>query len=136
MGYMKKFELKTEDNGVHVITDEIRKIISESHIESGFCIIHCPHTTASLVITSYIDENGRLDLAEEFNRLVPCRYDFHHQNDTPTDAAGHVKTALVGTTLTAIVEQGTLLLGSSQGIMFLEYDGPRNRQVYVKVIAG
>ena len=40
MGYMKKFELKTEDNGVHVITEEIRKIISESHIESGFCIIH------------------------------------------------------------------------------------------------
>lgn len=135
MGYLQKFKLRTEDNGVHVITDSVREAILKSGVKSGICIIHCPHTTAGLTITSYIDDNGRLDISEEIRRLIPCRFDFHHQNDTPTDAAGHVKTALVGTTLTVIVEDGKPLLGSSQGIMYLEFDGPRNRQFYVKVMA-
>ena len=134
-GYLKKFTLKTEDNGVHSITDEVKQTISESGIESGICVVHCPHTTAGIVITSYIDPNGKQDLSDEVKRLVPCRNDFFHKNDTPVDAAGHIKTALFGTTLTIIVEEGKALLGSSQGILYLEFDGPRNRQYYVKVIS-
>lgn len=134
-GYLKKYSLRTEDNGVHSITDEVKEAIAESGIKSGLCVVHCPHTTAGLTITSFVDPNGRQDLEEEIRRLIPSRNDFHHRNDTPVDAAGHVKTALFGTTLTIIVEEGKALLGSSQGILYLEFDGPRNRQYYVKVIS-
>ena len=71
---------------------------------------------------------------EEIRRLVPTRIDFKHQHDTPQDAAGHIKCALLGVTETFIVHKGKLLLGGSQGIYFLEFDGPRNREFYVKVV--
>lgn len=133
--FLKKYTLRTEDNGVHSITDEVKQAINESGIKSGLCVVHCPHTTAGLTITSYIDPNGKQDLSDEIRRLIPSRNDFFHRNDTPVDAAGHVKTALIGTTLTIIVEDGKAMLGSSQGILYLEFDGPRNRQFYVKVMS-
>ena len=74
------------------------------------------------------------DAVEEIRRLVPTRIDFKHQHDTPQDAAGHIKCALLGVTETFIVHNGKLLLGGSQGIYFLEFDGPRNREFYVKVV--
>lgn len=70
------------------------------------------------------------------NRLVPTRVDFQHVRDTPTDAAGHIKSSLIGTDLTLIIENGDLLLGRSQGIFFWEFDGPREREIKVKIIAG
>lgn len=63
------------------------------------------------------------------------RVDFKHQHDTPEDAAGHVKSTLIGPSLTFIIENGKLLLGHSQGIYFLEFDGPRNRECYLKILA-
>ena len=65
---------------------------------------------------------------------IPTRIDFHHQHDSPQDAAGHVKSALLGIERMFIVHEGKLLVGGSQGIYFLEFDGPRNREYYVKVI--
>ena len=82
-----------------------------------------------------MDPAGFDDLRDEINRLIPTRIDFKHQFDTPSDAAGHVKSALIGVTMSLIVTRGELLLGSSQGLYFLEFDGPRNRSYYVKVIA-
>lgn len=133
--FLKKYTLRTEDNGVHSITDEVKQAINESGIKSGLCVVYCPHTTAGLTITSYIDPNGKQDLSDEIRRLIPSRNDFFHRNDTPVDAAGHIKTALIGTTLTIIVEDGKAMLGSSQGILYLEFDGPRNRQFFVKVMS-
>ena len=72
---------------------------------------------------------------DDLDRIIPSRSDFHHQFDTPTDAAGHVKTSIIGSTLTLIVHNGKLLLGSSQGVFFAEFDGPRKRKVYVKVVS-
>jgi secondary thiamine-phosphate synthase enzyme len=68
------------------------------------------------------------------DRLVPTRVDFIHQFDTPSDAAGHIKATLTGSQLLLIVENGDIVLGSSQGLFFCEYDGPRTRQVYVKIM--
>jgi secondary thiamine-phosphate synthase enzyme len=76
-----------------------------------------------------------MDLQSEIDRLVPTRTDFQHIFDTPSDAAGHIKSSLIGNQITLIVEQGKALLGSSQGIFLWEYDGPRQRQVLCKVIA-
>jgi carboxypeptidase PM20D1 len=67
--------------------------------------------------------------------IVPTRVDFAHQFDTPEDAAGHIKSILIGANMTLIVHEGKLLLGSSQGVFFLEFDGPRSRKCQIKVIA-
>jgi secondary thiamine-phosphate synthase enzyme len=67
---------------------------------------------------------------------VPTRVDFKHQYDTPADAAGHVKAALIGHSVLIVIDQGQLLLGGSQSILFYEFDGPRERQAQIKVIAG
>ena len=135
MSYMKKYALRTEFEGMHDITAQVQEAVRESGIQEGFCIVHCNHTTAGLLVTSFWDKRGHVDFMEELDKIVPTRYDYRHQFDTHTDAAGHIMTALSGVTLNLIVTGGKALLGSSQGILFAEYDGPRDRQFIVKVIS-
>lgn len=132
---LKKYSLQTSHNGVTDITAEVKAAVTESGVREGNCIVYNPHTTASLAVTSFWDPKGFEDLQDEICRLVPTRVDFKHQHDTPADAAGHVKSAIVGISMPFIVTEGALLLGSSQGIFFLEFDGPRKRQYFVKVSA-
>ena len=133
MAYMEKRNLRTEFEGVTDITGEVQDIIAKSGIKSGLAIVHCTHTTAGIVVTSFWDKRGHRDIMEQMDVIVPTRNNFHHTFDTSTDAAGHIKTALAGVSIPLIVENGKALLGSSQGIVFLEFDGPRDRSFYVKV---
>ena len=135
MGTRKSIELNTENRTMVSLTEEINKIVEESQVKSGVCLIYTPHTTAGLTITSYWDPRGLEDIQDEICRLIPTRIDFKHQHDTPQDAAGHVKSSLIGVSLNLIIEDGKLLLGHSQGIYFLEFDGPRKREVYVKILS-
>lgn len=130
---LRNIKLTTEERGVIALTDEVKAFVSESDIQEGLCVIYTPHTTAGLTITSFWDPNGFLDLQDEICRLIPTRIDFKHQHDTPQDAAGHVKSSLIGISLTIPIHKGKLLLGHSQGIYFLEFDGPRNREYFVKL---
>ena len=119
-----------------VITEEVKKIIKENHIEQGLCFLFTPHSTGGLTINSFLDPDTSNDLNFEMNRLVPTRVDFQHIRDTPTDASGHVKSSLIGTDLTLIIDQGDFTFGRSQGIFFWEFDGPREREIKVKIIEG
>ncbi len=116
------------------ITDQIQKIVHGSWIDEGVCILAIPHTTAGLTLNSKMDSATLVDLVNEMRRLVPTRVDFEHIFDTPADAAGHIKSSLVGTTLSLIISEGQLILGGSQGIFFCEYDGPRTREVLVRLL--
>lgn len=107
-----------------------------SGVQEGICILAVPHTTAAITLNSALDSATATDIIVDLQRLVPKRVDFAHQYDTPADAAGHVKAALVGHSLTLIIRDGALALGGSQSILFFEFDGPRQRQVQVKVIEG
>jgi secondary thiamine-phosphate synthase enzyme len=118
------------------ITAPIREKIAESGIRDGICALFVPHTTAALTINSALDPATPTDMIEELQRLVPKRVDFHHQYDTPADAAGHIKAALIGHSATLIVADGRLVLGGSQSILFFEFDGPRKRRVNIKIIQG
>ena len=130
-----KIDLKTEKRQeILVITKAVEEALAQNDIKSGICLLFCPHTTAGLTINSYLDPATAKDLVHEFDRLVPTRTDFNHVFDTPSDAAGHIKASLVGGQVCVIVEDGKLQLGSSQGILFMEFDGPRSRQVYFKVV--
>lgn len=129
------FKITTNEKDVVEITDTIKKFVGENQIKEGLCVIHTPHTTAGLTITSFWDPKGFEDLQDEICRLIPTRIDFKHQHDTPQDAAGHVKSSLIGVNLSIIIHEGKLLLGHSQGIYFLEFDGPRKREYFVKLIS-
>jgi secondary thiamine-phosphate synthase enzyme len=118
------------------ITALVRKAVQQMGRQSGLCAVMVPHTTAGVMLNSSLDPTTPQDIVDEMSRLVPTRVDFKHQYDTPADAAGHIKAALVGQSVLLAVESGELLLGSSQSIMFYEFDGPRTRHVQVKVIEG
>ena len=134
---LKTLHLKTDAGSQLVdLTDRIRAFVKETGVQEGVCHVIAPHTTAAVTVNSYLDPKTATDLSHEVNRLVPTRIDFIHQVDGPTDAAGHIKTTLIGPSQTVIIHQGDLLLGHSQGIMFFEFDGPRDRTVHVKVMAG
>ncbi len=130
----KKFNIETKFNDVINITEDVKAAVSESGVKEGLCVVYNPHTTASLAVTSFWDPAGFEDLQDEICRLIPTRVDFKHQHDTPQDAAGHVKSAIVGITQTFIIHEGKLVLGGSQGIFFLEFDGPRKRSFIVKTL--
>jgi len=117
------------------ITDQVQAAVRESGLAEGICVVFVPHTTAGLVVNSGSDPATAADIRSELKRLVPTRVDFHHTYDTPADAAGHVKTTLTGSSLSLIVSGGQLALGRSQRLMLAEFDGPRERQVLVRVMA-
>lgn len=130
---LKTYELQTTQNGVFDITEQIREAVAQSGIEDGIAIVMIPHTTAGVTIISFWDPLGLEDVNDEICRLIPTRIDFKHQHDTPQDAAGHVKSVIVGASMSLIVDNGAPLLGHSQGVYFFEFDGPRQRKFHVKV---
>lgn len=134
---MQKISFRTSTRQELVnLLDEVRTVVQESGIASGVCYVYCPHTTGGIVVNSYMDPNTPKDITHELDRLVPTRVDFFHINDTPSDAAAHVKSSLVGISQVFLVHEGDLVLGHSQGILFSEFDGPRDRHVFVQVISG
>lgn len=130
---IQEIAIKTQMNDLVYLNDLVNEIIRESGVQEGDCMLYCPHTTAALVVTSKMDPAGFEDLKDEVNRLIPTRIDFKHQFDTPTDASGHIKSTLLGVSAPFIISGGKLLVGSSQGIYFMEFDGPRKRKVVVKI---
>ena len=133
---LKKVELFTPaGESLTNITAEVEQIIQETGVMEGLCFLLIPHTTAGLTLNSGLDSNTLRDIVEEYHRLVPTRVDFNHTYDTPADAAGHIKSVLMGHNLSLIITDGKLLLGHSQSILFCEFDGPRKREVWLRVIS-
>jgi secondary thiamine-phosphate synthase enzyme len=130
----RSFPLETDRNGLIDITDRVAQLVAESGVTDGLVLVSVPHSTASVTVVSPWDVLGLEDVHDELVRLIPTRIDFKHQYDTPQDAAGHVKAAIVGHSRTFFVENGKLGLGHSQKIYFWEFDGPRKRSVQVKAI--
>ncbi|MCI1903035.1 MAG: secondary thiamine-phosphate synthase enzyme YjbQ [Enterococcaceae bacterium] len=130
----KRFELCTAKNEMIKLNEKILAVVEESKIQNGNCTVFTPHTTAGLIITSFWDPLGLEDFQDEMSRLIPTKVDFKHQHDTPTDAAGHIKSAITGVSQQLIIYEGRLMLGHSQGIYFAEFDGPRKIQFFVNIV--
>lgn len=133
---LKKIDLQTPPaESLIDLTSQVRAIVTESGVQEGICVLYNPHSTAGLTINSGLDPKTGEDIISEIHRLVPTRVDFKHTYDTPSDAAGHIKSVLVGNSLTLIITQGELILGGSQSLLFFDFDGPRRREVWVRVLA-
>jgi secondary thiamine-phosphate synthase enzyme len=115
------------------ITHLVEKVISESKVKSGLCTIYVPHTTAAVTINENADPSVRSDIIKELNKIVPFDDNYSHLEG---NAAAHIKASIIGPSETILVDGGSLVLGTWQGIYFCEFDGPRNRKVIIKIIEG
>ena len=131
---MQIHRFRTTFHTAHEMTAVLKETVAGSDVRAGALIASIPHTTAGLAVLSWPDPLGLEDVMDELRRLVPTRIDFKHQHDTPQDAAAHIQSALAGVSLSLIIHDGELQLGHSQGVFFLEFDGPRDRQLYLQII--
>jgi secondary thiamine-phosphate synthase enzyme len=124
----------TERTQLIDITRQVEAVVAQSGVEDGLCLIYAPHTTAGVTINENADPTVRKDIKSVLDRLVPWVQPFYEHAEG--NSAAHIKSTLVGCSETVIVQAGRLLLGTWQGIFFCEFDGPRTRRVYVKVMKG
>lgn len=113
------------------ITQHIQQVVSDSGIADGICIVFIPHTTAAVTINENADPDVKTDFMKEINKIVPWEDGYLHMEG---NAAAHLKASMMGFSETVIIKDGRLVLGTWQGIYFLEYDGARNRKVIVKIM--
>ena len=115
------------------ITSKVQEIVQQSKIRSGMCYLFVPHTTAAVTINENADPSVQRDMLMEMNTVIPFDDNYTHYEG---NSAAHIKSSLFGNSLFVIVEDGTLVLGTWQGIYFCEFDGSRHRKVVVKVVEG
>ena len=113
------------------ITAEVQRVVAASGVKEGICVVFVPHTTAAVTVNENADSDVPQDVGLSLDLISPDRREFRHGEG---NSAAHTKSSLVGSSLTLIVSGGRLLLGTWQGIWFNEYDGPRTRKVYVRVM--
>lgn len=114
------------------VTAEIEKLVRDSGCASGVCHLYVPHTTAAVMINEGYDPDVSRDMELAFDRMVPHQGDYRHAEG---NSDSHIKTALVGSSESIWIEDGKLLLGRWQVIFFAEFDGPRRRELLVKIVA-
>ncbi|MFA6639482.1 MAG: secondary thiamine-phosphate synthase enzyme YjbQ [Defluviitoga tunisiensis] len=115
------------------ITDYVRDSIKKSNLSDGILVVFVPHTTAAVTINENADPSVKKDITTFLAEKVQQSSHFSHVEG---NADSHIKSSLIGPSLTLIVEDGKLLLGTWQGIYFYEFDGPRNRTFLIKTING
>ena len=113
------------------ITRPVQEAVQKAGVKEGLCVIFTPHTTAAVTINENADPSVPRDILMELNKIVPFEDRYQH---TEGNSPAHIKSSLIGCSELLFIESGKILLGTWQGIFFCEFDGPRNRQVHIKVI--
>lgn len=130
---MYKYDLKTTEKTFYNITGQIRQAIEESKVRNGICLVYCPHTTAGITINENADPDVARDVMFAANKIFPKFPEFRHDEG---NSDGHVKCSMFGASETLIIDNGDLVLGRWQDVYFAEFDPPRSRNFYVKIIEG
>ncbi len=113
------------------VTDDVARIVAASGCKSGVCHLYVPHTTAAVIVNEGYDPDVARDMEGAFDRLVPRDPKFRHAEG---NSDSHIKTAMCGSSETIWIEDHQLMLGRWQVIFFFEFDGPRRRELHVKII--
>lgn len=119
--------------GLVNITAEVQKAVAESGTQEGIAVIFVPHTTAAVTMNEDYDPSVARDIDDWLRRVVPPEAPYSH---TEGNADAHIKSAWVGPSQALIIEGGKVKLGTWQGIFLCEFDGPRRRQVWLKIVKG
>jgi len=129
---VQKISLKTNKRiELLDITAKVKAVVEKGEIKEGVCFAFCPHTTAGLTINENADPSVKQDIVNALNKLIPANAGYAHSEG---NADSHIKSSLFGPSLTIFVENGQLALGTWQGLYFCESDGPRSREVWIKIV--
>ncbi len=130
----REITLRTESrNQLIDITAQVKEVVRASGVEEGICLVFAPHTTAAITVNEAADPSVAQDITETLSKLVPPNAGYRHLEG---NADSHVKSATVGPGVCLIIHRGQLMLGTWQGVFFCEFDGPRTRRVWVKIVPG
>ena len=131
---MKTFGIQTRSRTEMIpVTAQLRELVRKEGWQTGALLVYCPHTTAGLTINENADPDVQRDMTAFMNALVPKQGNFRHGEG---NSDSHTKTSLFGPHVMLIVEKGDLCLGTWQGVYFCEWDGPRDRKVWVQFLPG
>ena len=131
-GEMEKINVSTGRRTEFVeITSKVEEVVKKRGIENCVCFIYVPHTTCGLTINENADPSVKKDIINKLEEIVPENGGYSHMEG---NADAHIKSSIVGHSLTVFIESGRLQLGTWQGIFLCEFDGPRTRQVWIKII--
>jgi len=126
-----EYSLSAPQENFYNITPQVREAIAKSGVTSGIAVVYCPHTTASITINENADPDVVHDFLIGLDKAFPDRAEFRHGEG---NSAAHLKASTIGSSVSIIIEKGKPVLGTWQGLYFCEFDPPRNRTFYVKVI--
>jgi secondary thiamine-phosphate synthase enzyme len=115
------------------ITSLVSRAVSEKGIKNGLAVLFVPHTTAGVTINENADPDVVKDILMALNKTYPEQNGYLHAEG---NSHAHIKASLMGSSCHLLIEDGKLELGTWQGIYFCEFDGPRNRKLYIKIIEG
>ncbi|MDR2571316.1 MAG: secondary thiamine-phosphate synthase enzyme YjbQ [Oscillospiraceae bacterium] len=125
------FSLSTPRENLYDITPQVREAVSKSNVTEGVAIVFCPHTTAGITINENSDPDVITDFLFGLDKAFPDRKEFRHDEG---NSSAHLKSSSIGPSETIIIQNSDLVLGTWQSIYFCEFDPPRNRIFYVKVM--
>jgi secondary thiamine-phosphate synthase enzyme len=129
---MESFSIETKrDEELIDITSDVKRAVRAQNLQSGICCVYTPHTTAGITINENADPDVRRDIVLGLTSLQMEQVSFKHREG---NSPAHIKSTIVGCSVNIPIELGSLALGTWQGIFFCEFDGPRNRKVYVQCI--
>jgi len=129
---LKEITIKTNtQTQILDITAQVQKVVGESGITEGLCCVFVPHTTAGVTINENADPSVKQDIVMELNKVIPFNDNYSHLEG---NSAAHIKASIIGSSENIPVKNNNLLLGTWQGICFCEFDGPRQRHFYVKIM--
>ncbi len=127
---MEQLSLSTPAEGFIDITGQVRRVVVAGTLQNGLCQIFVPHTTAGVTINENADPDVVTDMLAALKQMVPDLPYRHGEGNSPA----HVKSSLVGCSLTVPIADGKLCLGTWQGVYFCEFDGPRTTKVWVQLV--
>jgi len=131
---MKEISIRTNARVEMIdITPVVRKALQEEKIQSGYCIVFTPHTTAAVTINENADPDVTRDIIAALERAIPQNASYRHSEG---NSPAHVQSSLIGASELVLVENGQIVLGTWQSVFFCEFDGPRIRKVIIKAVAG
>lgn len=129
---LKEITIKTNtQTQILDITTQVQKVVGESGITEGLCCVFVPHTTAGVTINENADPSVKQDIVMELDKVIPFNDNYSHLEG---NSAAHIKASIIGSSVNIPVKNNYLLLGTWQGICFCEFDGPRTRKFYVKIM--
>ena len=126
-----EYSLQTPKQDFYNITAQVREAVAKSGVNDGIAVIFCPHTTAGITINENADPDVVRDLLLGLDKAFPDHVEFRHSEG---NSSAHLKACATGSSVTVIINGGKLVLGIWQGIYFCEFDPPRSRKFYVKVM--